>query len=616
MGDPFGIFVPRWQEHPSGLVVPSSVADGIAAGAEFAVPDEFAPAVGPIAVYNRRPGFTDQIYTVPGATEIGLPDADLDDLRVLIADVPFEPAFLLLARMAAELWHAGTDSARQIAMVREIEMNGLADLLDVFVAGAGRGEQRVVFSPQDINIVQRLLIEVAADKTFDDGMEAQEAAWAVGAIFHAGEIVRAPVEAELVGLEVGSDEWLLHILQNGAFHSRRAPMNALTRARELFVDLAARLNHLEEYCPINDWFIADHGLSVDEQQVAGFALYGGAGALNDPAAPSLRSLIGADFFDRSALVAKRPEIETLLTADRAWYQAAFAEALAEADGDEETIAWERTPFWQRPLLRCSSGQWLLVTPHALDDWLGSGFYYRALECARARGVPLQFTQFFGRLVEEYALEMVGSVYPAGGPGRVHGEQVYDRGQQKTSDVAVDLGPDLVLFEVVSRRLTAAMLVGSDPLLMQQNLERMLYAKMRQLGRVITALLEGRATIPGVDPQQVERIWPVVVTAGELVHTDLLWERTEEKTPDELKQARVQSLAVLDLEELEVLCALVAEGHHIPEVLTRKAAGPYADLELLRFVAEELRQPNTLRPPIVVERWQEMTERAKQTLGFV
>jgi hypothetical protein len=37
------------------------------------------------------------------------------------------------------------------------------------------------------------------------------------------------------------------------------------------------------------------------------------------------------------------------------------------------------------------------------------------------------------------------------------------------------------------------------------------------------LLDGAASIPGVDLAQLERIWPVVVTAGgTLFQSDLLW----------------------------------------------------------------------------------------------
>lgn len=618
MGNPFELLVPRWQEHPSGLIVPSSVSDRIVTQQEVSIPDEFTPPQAPMAVVDRRPTSSDQVFAVPSAVDLGLPVGDMADLEMLLADVPFEPAVLLLARMAAEIWHARADAERQLALVRDIGMHGLAERLERYLVGASAREERLVFSPQDINLVERLLVEHAAEKTFDDGMNEAEASWAVGAIFVAGALVRVPVEEHLMQLETGSDEWLAHFLQNGAFHSRRAPMNAFTRARTLFDELAPRFADADEYCPIDEWFEADYGLSVDEQVTAGFALYGQAGGLDESRPASGRSLIEADFFERTHLAEKRPQIEELLTADREWYRRAFADALAEAEGDVASLAWERRPFWRRPLLRCSSGQWLLVTPHALDDWLGSGFFHRALECARRREIPLQFTQFFGRLVEAYALDLVESVYPndrsvAG--GRVHGEQVYDRGQQKTSDVAVDLGPDLVLVEVVSRRLTAALLVRGDPALMHDNLERMLYAKMGQLGRVVQAIVDRRAAIPEVDVRHVERIWPVLVTAGELMQTEFLWQRIDEKMPAALTDGRVRPLTVLDLEELEVLCGLVAQGWHMPEVLGRKAEGPYARLELGRFVTEDLHLPNTVRPPIVEERWRDAGQRTRQTLGF-
>ena len=51
--------------------------------------------------------------------------------------------------------------------------------------------------------------------------------------------------------------------------------------------------------------------------------------------------------------------------------------------------------------------------------------------------------------------------------------------------------------------------------------------------------------------------------------------------------------------------LVAEGHHLPNVLGQKAGGPYRRLEIGRWTHEELHLPVPLmqRPPILEERWE-------------
>jgi hypothetical protein len=181
----------------------------------------------------------------------------------------------------------------------------------------------------------------------------------------------------------------------------------------------------------------------------------------------------------------------------------------------------------------------------------------------------------------------------------------------TSDIAIDLGTDLVLIEVVSARLTAQMQVFGNRELLEQDLERMLFKKMKQLARVTGDLISGEATIPDVDLAHVERIWPVLVTAGELTQTEMLWDQIDARVPRELTTARIQTLSVFDIGDFELLLALVSSGEHLPEVLRRRASGPYRRLEIARFAADELHVDATVRLPVIEERysalWQEMLE---------
>lgn len=109
-------------------------------------------------------------------------------------------------------------------------------------------------------------------------------------------------------------------------------------------------------------------------------------------------------------------------------------------------------------------------------------------------------------------------------------------------------------------------------LLEQNLERMLFKKLKQLARVSRDLIAGHASIPDVDLTHVERIWPVLVTAGELMQTEMLWNQIDARLPSELTEARIQQLSVFDIGDFELLLALVSVGNHLPEVLRRKAGG--------------------------------------------
>jgi hypothetical protein len=306
-----------------------------------------------------------------------------------------------------------------------------------------------------------------------------------------------------------------------------------------------------------------------------------------------------------------------LSAPRAWYQEQFT----ELGDDLDTLAWERRPFLRRPFLRLEDGQWLLIAPRAIESWLGEGFMHRAMEAAERRGESLRLRGFLGAVFERYCLDLTRSVYigerPPGG-GRVYGEQEYNRGGgQLTSDVAIDLGPDIVMIEVVARRLTQEMQVFGDREVLERNLAPMLFNKMAQLGRVATDLFAGAATLPDVNIGHVERLWPVLVTAGDLMQTEILWDRIDDRMPEALRGGRVQPLTVLDLGDFELLLGLVAEGESLPSILARKAAGPYRRLELSRLVVDELRidPPLTMRPPVLNDRWEALGQEMRAVFAF-
>lgn len=393
-------------------------------------------------------------------------------------------------------------------------------------------------------------------------------------------------------------------------------VNEFTRAREMFAVIAPEMVNHPEFCPINEWFVDDYGLTAAEQHAAGFAAYSLSGALQENVGVGDRSLTAPPRW-RGDLEARATQANDLLSAPRAWYQEQFT----ELGDDLDTLAWERRPFLRHPFLRLDNGQWLLIAPRTIESWLGEGFLHRAMEAAERRGESLRLRGFLGAVFERYCLDLTRSVYagerPPGG-GRVYGEQEYERGgRQLTSDIAIDLGPDLVVIEVVARRLTQEMQVFGNSEVLQRNLAPMLFKKMAQVGRVATDLFAGTATLPDVDIAHVERLWPVLVTAGDLMQTEILWDRIDERVPDALRAGRGQPLTVLDIGDFELLLGLVAEGQPLPSVLARKSAGPYRRLELSRLVVDELHMepPLTMRPPVMNERWEALGQQMHAVFAF-
>lgn len=143
---------------------------------------------------------------------------------------------------------------------------------------------------------------------------------------------------------------------------------------------------------------------------------------------------------------------------------------------------------------------------------------------------------------------------------------------------------------------------------------MVIKKIRQLDHCIHALLAGRAQIPAekpeVDLDRVHRIWPVVVTVGNLTQTSALWEYIRSQTEGTLSQPKVQPLTVLDLDDLEALCGFIEHGYALPDMLRAKTQPPYQEFELAGWVRHDPPAPSEAdsRPVYVEEVWRRGIDR--------
>lgn len=157
---------------------------------------------------------------------------------------------------------------------------------------------------------------------------------------------------------------------------------------------------------------------------------------------------------------------------------------------------------------------------------------------QAKRNKLRLFCFYDRLVEVYAVELMQAVYPtpAGGASRVHGEQSYNG--SRTPDIAVDSTPALGLIEIVSHHLTQRTVVEADRSAFEHDIKLMLGDKIEQLGARIQDLVDDdvAAELPGVDFARVQSIWPVIVTAGDLTQSPLLWDYIQDRVAEELRGA--------------------------------------------------------------------------------
>jgi hypothetical protein len=76
----------------------------------------------PLAVVRRgQPDLTDVLFrAVPEESDLGLTTTSPQELRAMVAELPFDGAAVFYARLAAEAWHAGYDRDAQLRIAKEL----------------------------------------------------------------------------------------------------------------------------------------------------------------------------------------------------------------------------------------------------------------------------------------------------------------------------------------------------------------------------------------------------------------------------------------------------------------------------------------------------------------
>jgi hypothetical protein len=198
---------------------------------------------------------------------------------------------------------------------------------------------------------------------------------------------------------------------------------------------------------------------------------------------------------------------------------------------------------------------------------------------------------------------------------VHRDFTYEarRGERRTPDVAVDLTPDLILIEVTSSRLTAKSIVDADPDAVRTDIQKILTDKIEQLGSRIDDILDRRVEYPNLNIDQIERIWPIVVSSEGLFQTPTLWAYIRPVVEKSLGQPRVQPLTLFDVEDLEELMGLVMAGHSAIDILRDKTTEHWRELEFSAWFRGSGRRAYPDDSPLARSQFEAAADRAVRLL---
>ena len=502
---------------PRGLHVVT--ARGVRSGAEQPWGTTLSGIVAP---GRGAPSLADKIVVVADETTFGLYRMSIDEVRELVAPLPYTVATIWAARMLRSLWPVRDDPEGQLQLARQVFGAGpFIARCQEFLSSSQVGERRYLFSEQTLHVLERIVLESArADEDYEWPEDAEVKMRRLGCT---SVVSAASVGAQ--GDADNADKWLGFFAQNGAYNANDDPLLAYQRTWRVYVELAqsdeARAH--PQFVDFGALSRAASGAGLRELFAVGFSAMATA-QMKDNVEPAEEALTEPfeQFLSTTALAADHGTFTEALTAPRDFYAKAFVRSRA----DPLRLAWETTPFQQKPFLRLPRNLLLSLSPRAVQGWLTDGVHYRLRDQA-GRG---EFDAFVGSLFETYIHEVFAAALPdrPSGAGRVHADEPYGKGGgELTSDVALDYGRDLILFEVVSTRLPLGVRAVRDDSELASYLQRTTLDKVKQLDRVVDDLLGGKAALDGVDMTHVERVWPVVVGIGEMVETELLWDRVRQ-----------------------------------------------------------------------------------------
>jgi hypothetical protein len=545
------------------------------------------------------------MLAAPNAEDLGLDHRTLPDAIDLIVDVPFQPAMLMASAIAAELYHHPRDLARQLELARAIAPAAVVAAIEQFIADDPM--DHVVFDPRYVHALQRVLIVHAAeDPDPPRGMSDREMTQVAFALFALGSALPAAVPPELDVTTPDWRGWTNFIMQSSGWYHDSYILEAVARSYTMFADIAKseQLRNHHARSEVDERMRQVYGLDLTEQIGVGLGSAAVSRAAEPDLAPERRPDIGPGFLGEATLTDREDEVIKLISASRNELRAAL---LAQGDTPER-IAWDHSILEAHPFVRLPDKRMRLTSPRSLVAWMTRGIHYRLLDAAgqgldrrsahEARGLFLTFT---GALGEGYVRRVTDAslkIAQRAGAVRLWPEVEFRVGKQRLDgpDVPIDAGPDLILIEVYSGRMSIPARTGADPTALAEFVDRATGEKLVELADRTRNLLAGELTYDGLELGVVRRIFPVLVLAGEsAMQQPLLWGHLRDAFPTAfVDDGRVQRPMVCDLDDLEPLLALAEQGHHLPELLAAFLESEFAELAPRSWVVhrfEEAARPS-------------------------
>lgn len=177
-------------------------------------------------------------------------------------------------------------------------------------------------------------------------------------------------------------------------------------------------------------------------------------------------------------------------------------------------------------------------------------------------------------------------------------QAYGK-KSKRCDIVIDGGTALIAADVVSGQLTTATRIDGKPAAFKDDLEKLVFKKIRQLDKTASNLIHDEASLTGVIGLSPRAVYPIVVVGSSFARHPIIEDCIREYVREHnlLSHTLVKQLSVIDISETEMLEGLAAVGHTLIEMLDGWHGSGIAAMSLRNYLLERFSwKPDMFRSP--------------------
>jgi hypothetical protein len=245
--------------------------------------------------------------------------------------------------------------------------------------------------------------------------------------------------------------------------------------------------------------------------------------------------------------------------------------------DAHRLTYDFLPFIARPLYQIRDN--IIVPIHLgyLEARFTNAIYW-TISDSLPNHDRLRFRRFFGRIFENYVRRALLRAIPdhPSLARRLFPEFTYStpHGDRKTSDLVVLYPRTAIFIEVTATRIRLeATAISGDLRAFEEDVGKIILANARQMTHRIRDFRQGLYAFAGVTRNDIDRIFPVVVTINSIPESTPIWNHILGMLTDRglLMEPGVERLQLIDVEELDMLEPVLSQGLSLLDILEARSA---------------------------------------------